>query len=167
MCIRDRPEDGAYPLDGTIICRQHDLTCVHATASQLARNRKQNGPWVIYSHSEEGNSTDRPAGYWNEAMGWVSLDEATRYTDDQLTRHLGTGVAMPLSMKRDARWLSVPLHVAEPDEFVLCVALNEFAARNGLELMCAQDMLYGDGLSSAQKCWLIQFGEKWELLPDQ
>jgi hypothetical protein len=56
--------------------------------------------WVIYSPNE--SATSGGAGFWSNTHGWVSLDQATRFSTAQ-----ACDFALPIATGHDARFIAL------------------------------------------------------------
>ncbi|WP_234484205.1 hypothetical protein [Noviherbaspirillum pedocola] len=56
------------------------------------------GALVVYSRQESHNAG---AGFWSNSCGWVALQDATRFTEDEARSR-----ALPMSAGNDAQWIA-------------------------------------------------------------
>lgn len=61
--------------------------------------------FVLYSESESlaNDEEGMPvAGYWNNDFGWVTLEQATRFSAEEAQK-----MSLPIAAERDACWFAV------------------------------------------------------------
>lgn len=131
-------------------------------AFNRARNSDSTGRLVIVCDSELENSPDG-AGFWSNAMGWVSLEEADRFT-----AHERDTLRLPMG----GSWTTEEGLLANPIFHVVGKALDgrwdsrEFATADEMEAagFVRQDRVGGDHLREelvGKPCFVSLCGPMW------